>query len=328
MIKPKVIVIFLAALFFFSTIPASAGKPSTDFDLFQITTNGSQQNGPRVHGNKVVWTDWRGTGGLDVWIYDFITKSESPLIVKPNHQRAYGFWRNNVVYRDGSTTPASMRVYNIKTGEDIEVASGDDVVGGAIFANNVLYVDGKAGGDLYVYNLGSRKSKYITGNVYSPSIWGNKIVWTVHLGAGYYAIKGYDLSKQELFDIPTTSNGYQSAPDIYGNTVVWVDSSPGKYGIHGKDLISGKEKVLYESNIYKVGRPAVSNKYVAWVNNRGIGAHDIFVQNRITDEIIELSNFGPQQPSPTAPNIDKDTVVWMSWHTGNGDVYGATLGIK
>ena len=258
-------------------------------------------------------------------------KIAPPLIVRPEHQRVYGFWGRRIVYRDESTTPATMKVYNIKTGKDIEVASGEHVRGGAIFKNNVLYVDdidGRDGGDLYIYNLKRKKSRFITSNVYNPSIWGNKIVWTVHLGAGYYAIKGYDLSKQELFDIPTVSNGYQSSPDIYGNTVVWSDNSSGKYGIHERDLNNSEEKVIYESDTYKVGRPAVSNKYVTWVNDRGVGAHDIFAQNRITGEIVELSNFGPQQPSPTAPNIHKDTVVWMSWHTGNGDIYGATLSFK
>ena len=49
------------------------------------------------------------------------------------------------------------------------------------------------------------------------------------------------------------------------------------------------------------------------------------LQNRMTGEIVEVSNDGPQQPSPTVPNIWENTVVWMSWHTGNGDIYGATL---
>ena len=108
--------------------------------------------------------------------------------------------------------------------------------------------------------------------------------------------------------------------------MVWNDGRDGKSAIYEKDLITGRETLVYEvPTSGELGCPVIANGYIAWVHGRGIGAHDIFVQNRITGEIIEVSNDGPQQPSPTVPDIWEDTVVWMSWHTGNGDIYSATL---
>lgn len=315
----------LASFFIFPHIVNAKGR-TKETEVFQITNNGMQQNGPLIDNNKVVWTDWRGTEGVDIWIYDLKTKIESPLIVKPAHQRAYGFSENKVIYWDESTTPGSIKVFNIKNSKEIEIARGENLTGANIYQNLVVYVDGRDGGNLYLVKLNNNQKIFISDKVYNPKIWGNNIIWTVVSGGGYYNIKGYNIITKKFFDISSKNNGYQSAPNIFRFSVAWVDSTPGSYAIYIKNLLSGKEEVVYQSNTSGLASPCISEKYIAWVVDRGVGAHDIFVQNRITKEIIELSNFGPQQPSPTVPNIDNKTVVWMSWHTGNGDIYGALLG--
>jgi beta propeller repeat protein len=49
-------------------------KPTTSFDIFQITNDGNQQNGPLIWDNTVIWTDWRGTDALDIWMYNLRNK--------------------------------------------------------------------------------------------------------------------------------------------------------------------------------------------------------------------------------------------------------------
>lgn len=312
--------LFSFFLFLVSSSSALAKKP-TAFTKFQITNEGHQQNSPHISGKIVVWTDWRGED-LDIWMYNLDSQKESSLIIRPKHQVVYGIWEDKVVYRDENTTPASMRILNIKSGKDIIVASGDNVVGGAIYENKVVYVDGYSSGKLYLYNLVTKKTRYIADNVYGPSIWGNKIVWTRGQND---RIKGYNLVKNDFFEITTKEIGSQNSPDIFGQTVVWSDTTNGKSSIYQKNLLIGKEEIVYESNTENLGVPTLSDQYIAWVNDRGTGAHDIFAYNRKTKEIIEISNDGPQQPSPTIPDIWGNTVVWMSWHTGNGDIYVAKL---
>jgi endonuclease YncB( thermonuclease family) len=108
--------------------------------------------------------------------------------------------------------------------------------------------------------------------------------------------------------------------------VVWKDERDGKSAIFEKNLETGEEALVYQvRSPDRLGRPVVSEEYIVWVHDRGVGAHDVFAQSRLTGGIAELSDDGPQQASPTIPAIWKDTVVWMSWHTGNGDIYGVTL---
>jgi hypothetical protein len=181
-------------------------------------------------------------------------------------------------------------------------------------------------GDLYVYHIRTGEREFIDSNVARPRIWDHNVVWYYGLGSGYYNIKGYNLQKREFFEISSVNNGYQQTPDINGFDVVWTDGRDGKSAIYETDLITGRETLVYEvPTSGELGWPVISNRYIAWVHGRGVGAHDILVQNRITREIVEVSNDGPQQASPTIPDIWENTVVWMSWHTGNGDIYGATL---
>lgn len=318
-----IVLFFLASIAILNNVYAV--KPSTSYSTFQITSDGSQQNGPLVWGNNIVWTDWRGTNGLDVWVYNLKTKESMPVISRPNNQRAYGIWKDAIIYRDEDTTPASMKVYNMKTRQDTQVAVGENVVGGAIFGDNAFYVDGTAGGNLYVHNLVTGENQYLTDNVYAPKVWGDKVVWTVHMGGGNYGIKGYDLVSDTTFDISTSNDGYQSVPDIFKDVVVWLDSSNGKSRIMEKNLTTGDERVVIEVDETRLSYPMVSNRYITWVDNMGNGSHDVYAYSYAGKEIVRLSDFGPQQSSPTIPDIYNSTIVWMSWHTGNGDIYGAAL---
>lgn len=160
--KVKIAHLFVFAILFQSLLTlngVSAGKHAPSFNLFQITTDGNQQNGPLIWENTVVWTDWRGADALDIWMYNLKTKREVPLIVREKHQRVYGIWNNLIIYRDESTSPPTVRVYNIKTNKDIEIASGENVGNGAIFGPIALYVDG------VVFHSGGVSTESLTRNV-------------------------------------------------------------------------------------------------------------------------------------------------------------------
>ena len=304
----------------------------TEFTRFQITSTGVQENAPLIFKDLVVYRR-HGAPDVDIFGYNLRTREEFPLVQRPGHQSPSGLFESYLVYTEDTGNPIDkndVRLLNYETGEDIPIAGGpENQSGGGIYGDLVTYISniGNDGfGDLYVYHIRTGESEFIDSNVARPIIWGHNVVWYYHLGSGHYNIKGYNLQREEFFEISSVNNGYQHTPDINGSYVVWRDGRDGKSAIYEKNLDTGKETLVYEvPSSGKLGRPVIANRYIAWVHGRGTGAHDIFVQNRITGEIIEVSNDGPQQPSPTVPDIWEDTVVWMSWHTGNGDIYGATL---
>ncbi len=308
-----------------SALNAGMKKPSLSANVFQISTNGAQQNSPLIWDNTVVWNDWRGNEGIEIWKYDLINQQESLLKSGSGHQVVYGLWGNKIVYSDESVYPPALRVFDITTGLETEVVSNTTYGQAAIFGNRVLYVEGRGFGDLYVYNLDSKERKFISSNVNLPSIWDNTVVWTYGMGSGLYGIRGYELLKEEFFDISAVNDGYQSSPQIHKQTVVWLDASEGKRRVWQKDLLAGEESIVVEEEGTRLSSPSVSGKYISWVDDMGTDAHDIFVYSRQSGQVVRLSNFGSQQASPTVPDLYSDTVVWMSWHTGNGDIYGAQL---
>jgi len=295
-------------------VPITAGATRTlTFEKWQITHEFQQQNGPIVYGNTVVWADWRDLFGqaIDIWGYNFDTQEEFPIITRPGDQRPEAINRKYILYSDiPAPSESDVRLYNRETGEDFTIADGsDNQTAGGISGANIIYVVGSAVGDLYVYNLNHKEAKFITNNVSVPRISGHKIVW-------YYgnSIHGYDLSKKDFFEI---TNGFASTPDIYQNNVVWRGSD----GIYYKNLKTNSIKKIADQGSW----PRISNKFITWVQDDGIGAHNIYAYDLKTGQTVQVSNDGPQQPSPTIPSIWRDTIVWMSWHTGNGDVYAAKL---
>jgi len=303
----------------------------TEVTKFQITSTGVQENAPLIYQDPVVYRR-HGAPDVDIFGYDLRTGAEFPLVQRPGNQSPSGLFGSYLVYTEDTKDPtdeSDVRLLNYETGEDILIAGGPGKQsGGGIYGDLVTYRTNVSGGfgDLYVYNIRTGETEFIDSNADNPRIWGHNVVWTYRVGSGRYNIKGYNLEKREFFEISSVNNGYQSMPDICGSYVVWRDGRDGKSAIYETDLITGRETLVYEvPTPGELGWPVISNRYIAWVYGRGVGAHDILVQNRITREIVEVSNDGPQQPSPTVPDIWEDTVVRMSWHTGNGDIYGVTL---
>lgn len=129
-------------------------------------------------------------------------------------------------------------------------------------------------------------------------------------------------------DVVTDAN-FQESPNIFGDNVVYVEYTTGSIGdyqaIKMKNIWSGIKKTIYESTSSAVQWPSISDKYVVWSEAPVAHVNSVKAADLKTGEVFELQEAGPHQNSHTATSIWNDTAVWMSWRTGNGDVYGATL---
>ncbi len=141
-------------------------------------------------------------------------------------------------------------------------------------------------------------------------------------------IRGYDLKRKQFIDV-VVEDGFQESADIFDNNVVWYQYDSGSYGTYQaivmKNLKTGKRKVIYETNTNALQYPSISKKYVVWSESPSTHVNSIKAANLKTGEVFVLQETGPHQNSHTTTSIWKDTAAWMSWRTGNGDIYASTI---
>lgn len=94
---------------------------ATSVKLFQLTTDPTQQSGPLIYNDLMIY----GNHG-DIWGYSLKDKEAFPILEKTNLQNPTGFYGDLLVYEDIDeiTSNYDIRLYNIKTKEDILIAGG------------------------------------------------------------------------------------------------------------------------------------------------------------------------------------------------------------
>jgi len=328
--KNKLISCIAITLFLFLFIPLSV-KAATSVNLFQITTDGSQQKDPIIYNDLVAYTNYGGSGGIDIWIDDLKNNENYPVIEKAGQQFLTGFEDNLIVYEDvdDTTLTSDVRLYNLKTKQDIPIATGSGSQGGGVTnGKEIIYINGGACGTLNVYNLKTKTTAEIYPLTCSPiRISGDIVVFPASDPHGTN-IRGYDLKKKQVFDI-ATDDGFQESPNIFDDNVVWLHYTTGAYGDYNaiviKNLRTKKQNVIYQSSTDTLQYPAISNKYIVWSQSSAQHVGGVMGANIKTGEVFEIQAQGSHQNSHTTPSILKDTAAWMAWRTGNGDIYGAIL---
>lgn len=316
---------------FFIPSKVKAINSEIQVDLFQITSDGSQQSTPLIYEDLVAYTNFGGSHGIDIWGYNLSTNENFPIIEKEGTQFLTGLHKDLVIYENtepGDLT-TDLRAYDIHSNEDILIAGGEgSQTSGVTNGKEVLYIEGGACGRLYAYNLRRGKRSLIVGSTCHPiRIWRNIVVFPEAHPDGTN-IKGYNLATKQIFDIATDS-AFQEVPNIYGNKVVWLHRLSGALGDYNsivyKSLSTGKVKTVYESLTSTLNWPAVSNHYVVWSESTAQHVGGVKGYNLRTGEIFEIQEQGSHQNSHTMQSIWKNITVWQAWRTGNGDLYGAEL---
>lgn len=323
----------LLFVFVFLLLPfqkAEASPHSTKISLFQITSEGSQQNGPKIFQDEVIWTDWRNnTTSLDVYKYNLKTKTVEPLIVKNGQQVAVGLDRRYVIYNEyfDASDPKNSDIWAYDRRKDMHIQITDQ--DGSQQAEDyhrgkLVYIDGGACGTLYAYNLIRHELTHISDEACSPArIYNNFVVWSSG-PSNNVQVHGFDLKKKEKVEI-SNSPGFNEAPDIFGNKVVWLHRDGNYNAIMMKNIRTGRVRLLAESEEYTMDWPAISGKYVVWGKSTAPHITGVEGIDLKSGNVFEIYPQGPHQNSRIDPSIWRNKVAWMAWRTGNGDIYGATI---
>lgn len=316
----SVFIVFSSLLIF----PNLAGAVTT-VNLFQITNDGSQQKDALIYKDIVAYDSLS-----DIWAYNIDSQTNYPLIQKDGEQYATSLYKNLIIYDNlniGSSV-YQVRMFDINTNKDILIAGG--IVshsGGVTNGQYVVYLDNSACGPIHSYNIKKKTDVIISAGGCQPLRIYNEIVIWPNGASGGTNIYGYNLEKHRFFDV-VNDPGYQESPNIFENKVVYLDYIAGPtYGdynaIKTKDLKTGLEKIIYQSSTTTLQWPAISNRYVVWSESSAQHINGIKAADLKTGEVLEVQPQGPHQNSHTMPSIWGDTAAWMSFRSGNGDIYGA-----
>lgn len=328
------IILFFLAWFLLGVYPA-VSLASSAWTVSQISSNGSQQNGPIIAKDIIVWKDFRGPLGTDVWGYNLKTKTEFPIVQDDGFQSPTAIQGNEVLYdeyRDGSNE-SNVWLLNIKNGKKKLIVGGTGSRGGSHMDGNwVVYLEGYATGTLHAYNLKTNKNMAVAENASRPRISNGVVVWYTNIGGGLYGVRGYDLKKKALIDLPNDTSVSRQLPDINNDKVVWQETDDGVGRIVTFDLRRRRTQVVTEVLNEDTSYPTISNKYIAWRQGSGLfhegegqayaSIQNTWVKDLKSGHITQLTNYAPQQVSLSGiPSIFGNKITWFSWVTGNGDVY-------
>ncbi len=325
--KIKILFFFILALLlvFQTSVIAQA---ATSVNLFQITTDGSQQTQPLIDRDLVAYTNHGGSQGIDIWGYDLDNKENFPIIEKSGQQFLTGLHNDLLVYEDvDDLSNYDVHLYNMKKEEDTEVASGAAAQGGGVTDGKyVVYVNGGACGTIQAYNIKKKTTMQISSSGCSPlSISDGTVVWA-NGAPGGTNIYGYNFKKNTSLDVVVDPD-FQESPNIFNDSVVYVEYTTGALGdyqaIKMKNIHTGEKKTIYETTTSTVQSPSISDKYVVWSESTAQHVGGVQGANLKTGEVFEIQEQGPHQNSHTTTSVWKNTAVWMAWRTGNGDIYGA-----
>ena len=147
----------------------------------QVTTNESWQEGPAIHGDRIVWTDMRNANltsddwlewNVDVYMYNLTSGEETQVTTDGSNQLLPAIYGDRIVWEDYRNHAASSMDMNT---EGMQWNS-----------------------DIYSYNISSQEEEQITADPFPqeyPAIYEDTVVW-VDMRSGYFDIYMIDLAAE------------------------------------------------------------------------------------------------------------------------------------
>lgn len=303
-----------------------AGLASATAEPVQITTNTANQGRPEIHGNIIVWKDYRA-GNWDIYSFNLSSSSEQAVSTSPAYQNlattngTTNFWQDN---RAG-TWDIYYRTVLLGLEQPLVQGAGNQGLA-VVDGNTLVYVDDKSGNnDIYTIDFTTRAIRGVCTNPASqwqPRINGTLVVWEDNRN-GNWDIYMKDLSGGSETQL-TSSPGDEKVADISGDTVVWQSTEGGVTDIRTMQLRPGNQAgdvVAVTSDAAAQNSPRISGDLVTWEDGRN-GSWDVYMKD-LTSGVTSALASGPSEQARQA--VDRETVVWEDSGSGNYDIWMTTV---
>jgi beta propeller repeat protein len=150
----------------------------------------------------------------------------------------------------------------------------------------------------------------------SPSIYGDKIVWSDNINGNYkFNVWMYDLSTHTSKQI-TTDNFNQLDTEIYGDKIVWIDNRNSNWDIYMYDLSTDTERQI-TTDLNNQNDPHIYEDKIVWQDYRNSN-WDIYMYDLSTDTERQITTDIYFQGYPS---IYGDKIVWIDNRNSNLDIY-------
>jgi len=316
--------VLIIPLLFISSIQNVFAAHTPSVELLQLTAGFYREDWPAIYKDKILWV----AEGI-IYVYDVKEKTTAPFFegTQPlvNFFALIAYDGRYIIYNQYDGISYNVSAYDTKKGEDIPITNGVGSHWATDYDNKtVVYIDGGACGELYAYDIAREEANLVTENACgSAKISGNIIVWN-YAAAGGTNIYGFDLSKNQQFDI-ATEGGFQESPDIYGNNVIYLNSDDVTNSVRLKNLRTGGLKTLEETSDYSMSWPSISKRYAVWGKNTSQHVSGVEGVDLKTGVVFEIQEQGQHQNDNLSPLVVGNIAAWMAWRTGNGDIYAAII---
>jgi beta propeller repeat protein len=119
----------------------------------QITTNESDQMGPAIYGDRIVWIDSRN-GNWDIYMYDLSTKKENQITTNPSDSLYPAIYGDRIVWGDDRDGNWDIYVYDLATGQESHTTDRSDQYYPDIYDDRIVWTDMRNGNaDVYMGTL-------------------------------------------------------------------------------------------------------------------------------------------------------------------------------
>ncbi len=248
-----------------------AGKDSI---LVRFEGDVSPAAPPRIAGSRVAWVQRVGAtregdlgGKGDLVVVDLETGERITFPVEAGRTFP-ALSEEAVVWVDVRLEPAQLLAYEFATGSvrpltDGEVLPLSPAAGGRyiVWVGYRTSFAGSGDPEVFVHDLATGEKRRLT-TAAGAAVSGDHVVVI-----GSRGLRVLRVSTKEELD-PSSGDRSQVLPDVDGERVVWMETSPGRRDILLMDLGSGETRRINRS-VAGLSRPAISGDRVVWQDEEG-----------------------------------------------------------
>ncbi|MGB9928623.1 MAG: PKD domain-containing protein [Methanosarcina sp.] len=302
----------------------SNGQTSAFFET-QLTNNKSDQSGPAINGDIIVWMDSRNESS-ELYIYDLSSHKEARIPANSSWASNPAIYGSTIVWDDNRNSNCDIYMFNISTFKEIQITANQSWQGNpAIYGDKIIWTDWRNGNaDIYMYNSSSSATTQITTNKSDQvecALFGNNIVWQ-DARNGNWDIYAYDLSASKEIQI-TTDKENQAFPAIYADQIVWQDARNGQWDIYMYNL-STSATTRISSNASNEVNPAIYGYKITWDDNNAFNSN-IQMFDILTSREIQITKNESRQGNSA---VYSSIVVWEDGRNRNSDIYMCNISEK